>query len=83
MGKGGGVVKHMAKALAVAIAYIDCRTNDFGEAEDIETLEALAAAFHGATTEERRSLACALMDEGRPDLLECLGSDLLEGLELK
>lgn len=63
----------LAKALALAVAYIEARTDAHTADDDIQALEEIAAELHGAGGMEKQSLRDAMAALGKSELAEELG----------
>lgn len=63
---------NLANALAIAVSYIDRRSNSDAD-DDIRAIEAIAAELQLSTDEEKEVLKEALGRLGRHDLKEGLG----------
>ncbi|AOI61954.1 hypothetical protein [Burkholderia diffusa] len=70
----------LAKALVLAIRYIDQRSNLHTEDEDVNALEEIASALAlaVASTAERNAFARVATSLGFPDLAEQFGLDSLQ-----
>jgi len=65
----------LAKALVLAVWYIDQRSNLHTEDDDVNALEEIASALAGASTGERNAFARVATSLGFPDLVEQFGLD--------
>ena len=64
---------NLAAALSIAISYLDRRSATSTEDDDIEVLEAVAAALQQAPSDEKDAVISALVRIGRADLIDGLG----------
>lgn len=65
----------LAKALVLAVTYIDRRSNLHTEDDDVNVLEEIASALSVASTAERNAFACVATSLGFPELVEQFGLD--------
>lgn len=65
----------LAKALVLAVGYIDQRSNLHTEDDDVNALEEIASALAVASTAERNTLARVATSLGLPDLVGQFGLD--------
>lgn len=63
-------MQHLANALAIAVDYLDRRTDAATDDDDVQVLEALSAELQDATCEERRALTLAFRAIGSSYLVE-------------
>lgn len=66
-------MRQLAVALAIAVSYLDTRSDDSTEDDDVSALEAVSAELFGASTEEKRAMIAALAGIDRVDLVNSLG----------
>ncbi|MCA8274781.1 hypothetical protein LGN17_20035 [Burkholderia sp. AU30280] len=60
----------LAKALVLAVRYIDQRSNSHTEDDDVNALEEIASALAVASTAERKAFAKGATSLGFPELVE-------------
>ncbi|WP_174933480.1 hypothetical protein [Burkholderia lata] len=65
----------LAKALVLAVCYIDQRSNLHTEDDDVNALEEIASALAVASTVERNAFSRIATSLGFPDLVEQFGLD--------
>lgn len=65
----------LAKALVLAVGYIDQRSNLHAEDDDVFALEEIASALADASTAERDAFISAATSLGLPELAGQLGLD--------
>ncbi|CAN0644631.1 hypothetical protein [Burkholderia cepacia] len=65
----------IAKALVLAVRYIDQRSNLHAGDDDVNALEEIAAALAVASTTEQDAFARMATSLGFPELVEQLGLD--------
>ena len=66
-------MRNLSRALAVTLAYVETRTNDCTEDDDLRALENAGAFLDEATEDEREALAEAFEEIGKPKLIEGFG----------
>lgn len=64
---------NLATALAITLSYLDGRSSNSTEDDDVEVLEAAAAELQTAPSDEKNSVNSALVHIGRADLADGLG----------
>ncbi|WP_152615646.1 hypothetical protein [Leisingera sp. ANG-M1] len=70
-------MKSLSKALAVALAYLETRSENCTEDDDLRAMEDAAAYLNSATQEERAAMAEAFRELSKPELIEGFGLDVL------
>ncbi|AYG69660.1 MULTISPECIES: hypothetical protein [unclassified Rhizobium] len=66
-------MSNLAVALAIAVSYLDRRSGNSTEDDDIEVLEAVAAELQQILPDEKNAVVMALVHIGRADLIDGLG----------
>jgi len=66
-------MKDLGKALAIVLIYLDARSENFTEDDDIHALEDAMARMNEATDEERAALSAAFVELGKPEFVEYFG----------
>jgi len=64
---------NLAAALAITPSYLDGRSSNSTEDDDVEVLEAVAAELQNAPSDEKNVVISALVHIGRADLVDGLG----------
>lgn len=70
-------MQHLATALAIALSYINNRSDDQTADGDIAALESVASELQAATDEERKALISAFAILGNTEEIDGLGLNLL------